>query len=391
VNPAEIAWWIGLTLLVTGCTTLAWWLFLSPIANAPAVNAQSPFSARVVAIPILIYFVLGTAGIADASWHMTFGIAGTTRDFWSPPHLAMYGSFGAIAAFTAFALSALMGARRGVRENFRAQPLLGAFFLISVYQLGSGPVDELYHSVHGIDLTAWAPPHLIIVSLAAVALAILGSLYGAAVTRPTRRDALIRLIPFAVILWTTMGVAIGDWEFTLVSGAVPPGNPLWDRPSWQYIVAGVIPGSIVLGAAASLLESRWSSVAVVALMIAWSFAAFAAFAALGSSMPSWTTPLAYLAGALVVDIARTRPALGTRPLVLGLLFAVTEFGVATALIVFGTRLVELTTSDVVTAALVAIPLGSSGHVIGRAVGRLQRTLPERIATASRTRRAAAEG
>jgi hypothetical protein len=227
-----------------------------------------------------------------------------------------------------------MGGSGGIRAKFRAQPLLGAFFLISTYQLGSGPIDEIWHLAVGTDLTAWAPPHVVIVTLSALALAILGSLYVAAVTRPTRVTALATLLPFAIILWTTMGVAVGDWEFTLVSGAIPAGNPFWDRPSWQYIVAGSVPGPIVFGTVGALHNRRWVSLAVAALMLVWSATAFGLFTALGSSMPQWTMPLAYLAAAFAVDVARLAAPLRGRPLALGAIFAIVETAVAIVAVAF---------------------------------------------------------
>ena len=116
---AQVAWWIGLVTLVTICSGLVWWLFFSPIDDA-ASSASGGLSQRTLSFAIGVYFVLGTGGIWDASWHMRYGIAGTIRDFWSPPHLLMYASFGVLAGFTAFALSALMRGTGGIRVRFRA-------------------------------------------------------------------------------------------------------------------------------------------------------------------------------------------------------------------------------------------------------------------------------
>lgn len=405
VTAPELAWWAAFVGLVGSCAGLGWWLLFSPLpgrvgpavgpspgGTGPAGGQRPPptvtrMSAPVVSIAIGMYFVLGTAGIWDAAWHMQYGIAGTISDFWSPPHLLMYASFGAIAGFTAFALVALLSGSGGIRERFRAQPLLGAFFLISIYQMGSGPLDELWHKVNGVDSTAWALPHFIIVVLAGVALALLGSLYHGAVSRRTPWTELVLLIPFAVILWTAMGVSIGDWEFTLVARAVPEGNPLLDRPFWAYPIAGMLPGAVVLGAVAALADRRWTSVAEVALLLVWSTAAFALFTLLGSSMPQWTTPLAYLAGAVAVDAVRGSPRFRGRPLAAGVVFATVQLSVAVALILGATRLVPLGPTDVAVAIGAGIPLGAFAYSLGHAIGTALRTLPER-ATVATTLRAA---
>jgi hypothetical protein len=368
----------GLIVLALAFAGLAWWIFRSPLSELGTYD-RDPVNAtrmsRLALAGIGVYGVLCAGGIWDASWHMRYGIAGTISDFWSPPHITMYLSFATLASGALFALTRLIGTAGALRASFRAEPLLAAFFLVSLFQFSFGPVDEVWHKLFGVDLTAWALPHIVLGGLAVVALALLVPLQGRPFARGTWRWDAPAIFAFAVILWTPTAIAVGDWEFTLRSGAVPAGNPLFERPPWSYVVAGALPGAFVLGAAATVIERRWASALVALAMILFSGAVFALFAALGSSMPLWTTAVAYLVAGTVVDAVR-RGSRG-RALARGILFSACYAATSIALTVWSTRIVDLGLGDALGATILSLALGTSTYVAGARAGDLLIALPER--------------
>jgi hypothetical protein len=368
--------------LIVSCALAGWWLFFSPlaepVAEAPRSDGYRRGTLRTVTAAILVYVVLGSCGIWDSSWHMRLGIAGTVADFWWPPHLLMYLSFGVLALIAFYAFARILGLDGGLRARFRAQPLLGAFFLISLYQMGSGPTDEIWHKMYGVDLTAWALPHLVIVALSAIAIATLIVLYRAAVPERTLLEEVILLLPFAVVLWNSMAIGVGDWEFTLYTGAVPPTNPLFERPAWSYIVAGLLPLPFVLGAAAALLDHRLPSIAVTAVVLAWSSAVWALVIALGSPAPLFATPIAYFVSALAADGWRLLRGPRVRPFETGLVIAVAYLSVTIPVTVWSTHIVDLGPADLLLAIGPSLAIGPLLYAAAAACGRALRAFPARV-------------
>lgn len=108
-------------------------------------------SAELVMIGGVLLFLIG--GTWDVSWHIVAG----RETFWSPPHLVLYA--GILLIFAT--------ALHGVSSAWQSGRLPTASSLIgiagSAMSLASAPLDDFWHRVHGLDVTIWSPPHLLLI------------------------------------------------------------------------------------------------------------------------------------------------------------------------------------------------------------------------------------
>ncbi|HEX2033356.1 MAG TPA: hypothetical protein VHS99_04155 [Chloroflexota bacterium] len=161
---------------------------MTPAVGLPAAEAV-PAPPRAVAPPVqrvaTVRLALGAALLAgqwafiagaawDIQWHLAVG-----RDHpLTPPHLLLLAGI----AFTGvLALAGVLGWTRSGRDGVR---FLGAFRApLGLYLAGFGaflaaiafPLDDYWHRLYGLDVTIWAPFHVMIVG--GMALAALGTAY----------------------------------------------------------------------------------------------------------------------------------------------------------------------------------------------------------------------
>ncbi|HWC32559.1 MAG TPA: hypothetical protein VG709_05465, partial [Actinomycetota bacterium] len=119
----------------------------------------------------LVIAVLGF--LWDVSWHIDLG-----RDefLFTPAHTAILVGLAMIAAAGVVAIA--FATVEDADVGFRVGPLRVPFSGAALAVLGGGsllgfPIDELWHSAYGIDVTMWGPTHLVMIggaSLAPIAL-----------------------------------------------------------------------------------------------------------------------------------------------------------------------------------------------------------------------------
>jgi hypothetical protein len=123
---------------------------------------------RVSAFVILYLLLQAELGLAwDRNWHDYLG-----RDqFWIPPHILIYSGFGAAGIVALIVV--LMDSRRyrqgkpGVDDS-STFAVLGFHAPLGYFILGYGacidlvaaPLDNYWHQLYGIDVTLWAPFHI---------------------------------------------------------------------------------------------------------------------------------------------------------------------------------------------------------------------------------------
>jgi hypothetical protein len=155
-----------------------------------------------VGVTLLACLVVASAGLAwDISWHTYIG-----RDsFLTPPHAVLYGGVAA---------AGLVGLAGVLLESWRRDPdapsLLGVFRApLGLFVTGFGiltlvvsaPLDNYWHELYGIDVTLWAPFH--VMGLVGGLVAVLGVVYLFAAEQVRRRRlgsgqvALLALVLFA--------------------------------------------------------------------------------------------------------------------------------------------------------------------------------------------------
>jgi hypothetical protein len=119
-----------------------------------------------VAVALLACLVVASAGLAwDIAWHTYIG-----RDsFLTPPHAVLYGGV---------AMAGVVGAAGGLLELWRRVPLSRGLVVTGLGILTlvvSAPLDNYWHELYGIDVTLWAPFH--VMGLIGGLVAVLGVVY----------------------------------------------------------------------------------------------------------------------------------------------------------------------------------------------------------------------
>ncbi|MBV9894498.1 MAG: hypothetical protein JO020_10035 [Chloroflexi bacterium] len=261
--------WLALGSLVVAFSALAWWLLWSPLPSAPPPR-YGPKARRtryVVAWLVLLSGVLFSAGARwDELWHRAYG--GFGDDFLWPPHMLIYGGLALNAGFAGWGLARTLRGRGGLRERFRAEPLLGLLGLIAAYQMASIPSDLIWHVIIGPDITAWSLPHVLLaVTTTGVWIAGAGlALSSSAAPRwrltfwPGRRSLLVVGLA-AIALLALLQIGVTEWEW-------PDGDTaaILQRPAWSYAVV-VLAAGVVL-AHTAVFATRWPGAATLTALLA---------------------------------------------------------------------------------------------------------------------------
>ncbi len=270
----EWAGWIALGVLVSAFALLTWWLFFSLIADPPRPAASSERvlqTRRLLAVLILASGSLGVIGARwDELWHRMYG--GFGNDFLWPPHLLLYASLGMNVIFAGLGLGIALRGQGGIRERFRAEPVMGLLGVIAAYQMASIPVDLLWHEIIGPDISAWSLPHgLLALTISGV------HVCGLAIALSTLRERTWRsllhhpqpmervalgLISMSVLNLLQFGAT--EWEWS--GGGRPLSAAVLARPSWAYPLV-----TLVIGIAAAHLAlygtARVGAASAIALAV----------------------------------------------------------------------------------------------------------------------------
>jgi hypothetical protein len=252
-----------LTAMLAALGGAIWYLFGSPLPNnARVAPTRSSLMTRSLAgvLAVSSGLMFSVALVWDETWHHRYG--GFGSDFLWSPHFLLYGSLAILAFFASAGILflALQG-QGGIRERFRAEPLIGLLALIALFQTAAAPSDLLWHKIYGVDLTAWSLPHLMLfggvsfvmmcavpLTLSSVPQAAWRGLQGLKI----QEILAIALFSFAGTLM--MIVLAAEWEGI---SSLPDFNssflrPFWQRPEWLYpvvlISCGGFLGSVVQNA-----------------------------------------------------------------------------------------------------------------------------------------------
>jgi hypothetical protein len=244
----------------------------------------------------------------DEFWHRLYG--GFGNDFLWPPHLMIYGSLGLNSAFAGLGLALAARGGGGIRERFRANPLVGLLGLLAAYELASIPSDLIWHRIIGPDISAWSLPHFLLM-LSSSAVVVIGlALALAGDNRPRwvqpGRPRISELVAFALIVVSTLMIlefGVTEWEWRLGSG-MPFGRAEWVYPV-VVLAIGIAESHVALYAIRRVGAA--TVVAGVALAIQSAFVWYAGTVV--PNGPDLASHLLLLAPAIVLDLwhARRRP------------------------------------------------------------------------------------
>jgi hypothetical protein len=268
----------------------------------------------------IVIFAIG--GAWDIQWHIAVG-----RDrALTPPHLMILLGI-ALAGLTSviWVLGNTWQARRDGTATARGR-IFGLFstpigFVVAGFGALLGtiafPLDDYWHTLYGIDVTLWAPFHVMIIS--SMVLAGLGSLSVIAVElrRVTDRHRLTAQVSFAASLAATIatlmiflvqadtreGLAqIGGYTFVLYPILLALALPLAVVPA---VTVTKLPGAATIGALVFLAMRQsmfWFVPWAVDTTVAYEGLAYRTTESLPIVTP-FAYPTAILAAALVVDLA----------------------------------------------------------------------------------------
>ena len=256
-----------------------WWLYLSPLPDGKPVPVAPPSARHKVVMRLVLasglFFTAG--GLWDEVWHRRYGIGAVVEDFLWPPHILLYSSVAMIAICAAVGLAVAFRGEGGLRERFRADPLLGVLGLVAAYQVVSLPSDAIWHQIYGLDITAWSLPHLIItISVSLVMLTTTTAILGGAPRREWRTlrglslDEFLALVGLAWAMVILLQVGTSEWEGLTAIGDGALENvyrdAFWARPEWLYPVV-ILTIVLFLGTFALHAVRRAGAATVMGLIV----------------------------------------------------------------------------------------------------------------------------
>lgn len=266
---------------------LVWWLYFSPLPGTERLSGAPPgtlVQRQVLAIVVTVTglaFCTGT--FWDEIWHRLYGVGDVVDDFWWPPHVMMYASMGLMALFALVGLAVLMRGGGSLRARFRTAPWLGMLGLTSAYLVVAAPVDELWHRIYGLDITAWSLPHIMfavgttLVMLAgmAVQMSVTPLRPWRATTPPGLGEALV-VVMLMVAELLTLQITITEWEVFRPRLGFGPAEDAFtlaflSRPEWMYPTA--VLGVTVFFSHVALLATRRPGSATALAVLVWGFRA----------------------------------------------------------------------------------------------------------------------
>jgi hypothetical protein len=318
---------------------LVWWLLFSPLSRdgrAPSVAASSTQSGRVLGGLVLVSGALFTFGTRwDELWHRLYG--GFGNDFLWPPHLMIYGALGLNAFFAAFGLVRAGQGSGGLRERFRAKPLVGLLGLVALYQLASIPSDLTWHRIIGPDISAWSLPHFLLEFTSSAVLLIGLALLLSARSRPSWGSGgpidLTTLVVLGLLLVSTLSLlqfGVTEWEWR-VRDEWP-----FERAAWVYPVVVLVIGAAEAHLALHALRRAGSATALALLALLVQAAFVADARAVLPPGPWLVSHLLLVAPAVALDLwyaaHLARAGAGSTLLGGALLYAAVYFAVALPLI-----------------------------------------------------------
>lgn len=243
------------------------------VSSAPRrAEASRELSWRLVGAGLIglavTIFIAGTAW--DIQWHTNVG-----RDrVLTPPHLLILGGI---------ALAGLISLALILRESYRTWRgldthsdgsirLLGVFHApLGLVTAGSGallgaiafPLDDYWHTLYGIDVTLWAPFHVMIIS--SMVMSGLGALYVQAAAlheiRPGWTQRLIQLGFAALLAITLAALLLFLPQANVAEGLMQIGG--YDVVLYPVLVALALP----LGLLTALLVTRQPGMATAVALV----------------------------------------------------------------------------------------------------------------------------
>jgi len=221
-----------------------------------------------VAVALLACLLVASAGLAwDIAWHTFIG-----RDsFLTPPHAVLYGGVAAAGATGLAGL--LLEVRRRAPGTAPLASVLHAPLGLFVAGAGiltlvvSAPLDNYWHELYGIDVTLWAPFH--VMGLIGGLVAVLGVVYTLAAELARRRrlaaSGQVALLALVLFAWSAaLRALLTILQPALVHSPTTTLGPI----DVLTLPVGLAFSVALVGAAAAGVAARWPAATATAAMAA---------------------------------------------------------------------------------------------------------------------------
>lgn len=266
-----------------------------PRAQAPAPH-EKPVAVLWLAAAGALAMPLG--GYWDIAFHMDQGREG----LFSPPHRLIYA--GILISLMVIGASLLLGrpAGKSWRAHVTSDGFAFAAAVAAFLQLSSAPFDEVWHTLFGLDVSVWSPPHaLLIFGAIAVCLCLAGlSVRGQGVGV----DAARVLALAAAMLAADVFLAESVYPF-------PSWHVSQQRPAFVFVALEVVAAALVASVAVRVSRWRFAATASLAVFLSLRGALYPFLALLSvkaaPAFPLWLVALPLVG--VVIDLAAARRAL----------------------------------------------------------------------------------
>jgi hypothetical protein len=213
----------------------------------PAVNILPATYRRLLAI------ILGIGGMAvtvggfwDEVWHRVYGFPFGPDLLWRP-HILIYMGLLTPPLLAMISLFRVMRSGKGtMQQKFRADPVLSFLVMAGLLLAVAEPLDPVWHTIYGTDISAWSLPHLLLICtslvmfLAAfIQLTTMEKLEWRGIWQASPGQWLIVLF-FTFAMTNQLQVLATDWE---AGNGMSQLRPVWLLPL-IFIVLATFLGSI---------------------------------------------------------------------------------------------------------------------------------------------------
>lgn len=191
-------------------------------------------------------------------WDIAFHMAEGREGLLSPPHLLIYG--GILSSMFVVGV-ALLRKPRGVSfvTHWRTDPAAFAAGIAMAVQLSSAPFDELWHTIFGLDVSVWSPPHAVLIIGAIAVCLTLASL--------SARGAGLSV---AIARVFALGAALLAVDVFLAESVY--GLPAWhvsqQRPAFVFPLLEILGAVLVAVVARRVVELRFAATAAIVMFLA---------------------------------------------------------------------------------------------------------------------------
>lgn len=251
------AFWLGVGVMVVVMFAFGWAIWHMLVRPLPAGQAMPLMRVFPASFRQIIAVLLGLGGVSiivgafwDEVWHRRYGIPFGEDFFWRP-HLMLYFGFLIVSALGLLSYIALMRSGQGtMQQRFRSSPVMGMLIIASGFLMFALAADPLWHSIYGVDITAWSMPHLVIVMCFNSIILLSAAVH--LTNRPVREwHSLLRLeggdvlplVMFGALLTAMLQLLTTEWDGTpMVLSRVLQARPDWLLPALLVGCAGLVGG-----------------------------------------------------------------------------------------------------------------------------------------------------